>query len=202
MALRLAFFFSIMPPSHQHHGLEMHNGPYDIDNTLQDFYFLDDHPTMPGWFKRMENIIHEWGMWPDNGLNAQCEGFKCIPGHVDCCCQCLLFSQSDFIAQKSQLKEYITLCGHICDFYPKFHCELNFIEQSWGAVITTQARRPQIWMQWKKNVIICLDAVPLLQIHWWVLLSYLSTCLQLILLQICKSVRPIYSCLYARLVWC
>ena len=64
----------------------MCNGTYGIDNTLQKFYFLDDHPTMPGWFKGMEYIIHKWGMWPDNGLNAQCEGFKCIPGHGDCCC--------------------------------------------------------------------------------------------------------------------
>lgn len=37
------------------------------------------------------------------------------------------------MSQKSHLKELITLCGHICDFYPKYHCELNFIEQYWGA---------------------------------------------------------------------
>jgi hypothetical protein len=38
------------------------------------------------------------------------------------------------MAQKSQLEELIELCGHICDFYPKYHCELNFIKQYWGAV--------------------------------------------------------------------
>ncbi|KAF8967157.1 hypothetical protein BDZ97DRAFT_1615838, partial [Flammula alnicola] len=30
------------------------------DQTVtQDFYFPDDHPTMPGWFKGMENVIRE-----------------------------------------------------------------------------------------------------------------------------------------------
>ena len=94
----------------------MHNGIYGVSNTSQYFYFPDHHPTMPGWFKLMENIIREQGMWPENGLNAQCEGFKCVPGRVDCCCRRRLFSQSDFIAQKSQLEEYITSRGHICDF--------------------------------------------------------------------------------------
>ncbi|KAG2109984.1 uncharacterized protein F5147DRAFT_745423 [Suillus discolor] len=82
----------------------------------------------------MEVIIREWGLWPEAGCNAECPGFKCVPGHTDCCCRRILFCQPDFVSHKSQLEEYITSCGHIFDFYPKFHCELNFIEQYWGAV--------------------------------------------------------------------
>jgi hypothetical protein len=41
----------------------------------------------------------------------------------------VLFTQPDFINQKSHLEELITLQKHICDFYPKYHC----IEQYWGA---------------------------------------------------------------------
>ena len=55
----------------------MQTTPFGNDNTLQEFYHADDHPTMPGWFKGMEEIIKEWGLWPAKGLNAQCEGFKC-----------------------------------------------------------------------------------------------------------------------------
>ncbi|PCH37076.1 hypothetical protein WOLCODRAFT_83588 [Wolfiporia cocos MD-104 SS10] len=82
----------------------------------------------------MEQIIHEHGLWLQTGLNAQCEGFKCPPGWTGCCCHHLLFTQPDFSSQKSQLEEYISLHGHLCDFYPKYHCELNFIEQYWGCV--------------------------------------------------------------------
>ena len=89
---------------------------------------------MLGWFKGMEIIIHEWGIWPMAGLWAQCDGFKCEAGWTDCCCQHVMFSQPDFVAQKSHLEEYITSRGHICDFYSKFHCKLNFIEQYWGTV--------------------------------------------------------------------
>ena len=46
----------------------------------------------------------------------------CLRGS-NCCCRRLLFSQSDFVNQKSQLEELITLRGHICDFYPKYHCD-------------------------------------------------------------------------------
>lgn len=30
-----------------------------LDGTAQDFYYPDDHPTMPGWFKGMKAIIKE-----------------------------------------------------------------------------------------------------------------------------------------------
>ena len=116
-------------------GPKMRTTTYTFGEEIitQDFYFSDDHATMPGWFKGMENIIRERRLWPANGLLAQCEGFKCVPGKTDCCCHRLLFTQPDFVKQKSHLEEFINSRGHICDFYPKYHCELNFIEQYWGA---------------------------------------------------------------------
>ena len=78
---------------------------------------------MPGWFKgMMEIIIRDQGLWPQKGLDVQCEGFKCVKGKSDCCCCWLLFIQPDFKNQKSHLEEFITSQGHICDFYPKYQC--------------------------------------------------------------------------------
>jgi hypothetical protein len=113
-------------------GAHMHDGTLPT-GTQQPLYFADDHPSMPGWFKGMETVIRECGLWPEQGLAAQCRDFHCTPGHTDCCCQWLLFTQPDFEGQKSQLQELIESWGHICDFYPKYHCKLNFIEQYWGA---------------------------------------------------------------------
>ena len=62
------------------------------DKISQDFY---DHPEFPGWFKGMKNIIHEHGLWPNNGLKAQCDSFKCISGHTNCCSHWVLFFQTD-----------------------------------------------------------------------------------------------------------
>ena len=84
----------------------MQNGSFN--NETQALYYPDDHPTMPGWFKGMETIIKEHGLWPAKGLKAQCQGFKCEPGQTDCCCHRLLFMQPDFTSQKSQLEELVT----------------------------------------------------------------------------------------------
>ena len=149
-------------------GPKMQLTNFGTDNRPQDLYFTEDHPTMAGWFKGMENIIRERGLWPEKGLNAQCEGFKCEAGKTDCCCQELLFSQPDFVNQKSHLKEFITSRGHICDFYPKYHCELNFIEQYWGAAKLVYRTSPKTkdMKAMEENVKNALDDVPLFQIKW------------------------------------
>jgi hypothetical protein len=144
--------------------------PTELANgQIQEFYFPDDHFQYPGFFKGMEEIIRERGLWPATGtLPAQCEGFKCEPGMTDCCCRRLLFTQPDFVVQKSQLEELITSRGHICDFYPKYHCELNFIEQYWGAVKFRYRgfhSRPATLEEMEKRVLECLDSIPLLQIQ-------------------------------------
>ena len=134
---------------------------------LQFFYFPEDHPTMPGWFKGMEVIIRERGLWPEAGLPAQCLDFKCLDGRTDCCCRRVLFTQPDFTAQKSQLQDLIKSRGHLCDFYPKYHCKLNFIEQYWGAVkfqYRTAARASTL-KDMERSVKECLDGISVLQIR-------------------------------------
>ena len=144
----------------------------------QPFYFPEDHPSMPGWFKGMAQIICECGLWPEAGLPAQCPEFKCPPNCMDCCCQHVLFVQPDFTAQGSQLQELIESRGHLCDFYPKYHCKLNFIEQYWGAAkaqycVVPQAKTVQ---EMENTVKECLDSVPLLQIQRSVPFSFFFCC--------------------------
>ncbi|KAF8223546.1 hypothetical protein L208DRAFT_1316293 [Tricholoma matsutake] len=115
----------------------------------------------------MEEIIKEHGLWPTNGLLAQCKGFKCEPGHTNCCCRRVLFMQPDFISQRSRLEEFVTSQGHICDFYLKYHCELNFIEQYWGAAklrYHITSRTANI-VEMEKNMLESLNDVPLLQMR-------------------------------------
>jgi hypothetical protein len=44
----------------------------------------------------------------------------------------ILNEQEDFKSQEGWLKEIGTAAGHIVDFFPKFHCEFNWIERYWG----------------------------------------------------------------------
>jgi hypothetical protein len=141
------------------------------DGSIQSFYFTDDHPTMPGWFKGMKVVLEECGLFRlrDNGkpLNGECKDFKCAKGATDCCCRRILFNQPDFTCVKSHLEEVITARGHLCDFYPKFHCELNYIEQYWGAVklLYRSGLRLKKMDEMEKQVAACLDDIPLLQIR-------------------------------------
>ncbi|PCH39108.1 hypothetical protein WOLCODRAFT_84904, partial [Wolfiporia cocos MD-104 SS10] len=149
--------------THRKDGPKMQIGTFP-DGSSQALYFPDHHPVMPGWFKGMEQIIRERNLWPANGLKAQCDGFKCPSGQADCCCPRLLFTQPDFIDQKSQLEEYITSRGHLCDYYPKYHCELNFIEQYWGHAKMHYHTSPQTSdiNEMEQIVLRCLDNVSLL----------------------------------------
>jgi hypothetical protein len=152
--------------THHPGGPRMRHGQLP-NGDFQMFYFPDNYPSMPGWFKGMEHIIQERGLWPAGGLKAQCPNFHYPLGRTDCCCQRLLFSQPDFINQKSQLQELIKSCGHLCDFYPKYHCELNFIEQYWGVAklcFHSMARTATL-EEMEKVVISCLDDISLLQIR-------------------------------------
>ena len=43
----------------------------------------------------------------------------------------VLGAERDFQGQKRRLQEEVKALGHRVLFYPKFHCELNFIERYW-----------------------------------------------------------------------
>jgi hypothetical protein len=111
----------------------------EFNGAPQAFYYPDDHPTFLGWFKGMQTILQEREIDCGN-RKAQCDNAsfnQCI-NKVDCCVQRLMYNQPDFVAQKGALQELVEHHGHLCDFYPKFHPELNFIEQYWGAAKYTQ----------------------------------------------------------------
>lgn len=99
-------------------------------------------PNLVGEPKGMRQVLEERGLWRD-GLLKQCgkrKGEKgkdeldlCVNGK-DCCARRILENQPDFANEKSLLQTTIEELGHECIFYPKFHCEFNFIEFFWAAV--------------------------------------------------------------------
>jgi len=49
-----------------------------------------------------------------------------------CCLYRVISLQDDFINEKPMIQHYLEERGHVCVFYPKFHCEFNSIEMLWG----------------------------------------------------------------------
>jgi transposase len=52
----------------------------------------------------------------------------------NCCALRILESQDDFKNEVSLLEIVVAQAGHEVIFYPKFHCELNYIEYYWAAL--------------------------------------------------------------------
>jgi hypothetical protein len=102
------------------------------DGSPQALYFPDNHPTSPGCFKGMAILLQERGLVRESKLRFECAGFKCLPGVTSCCCRRVLYSQPDFVAVESLLEGHCHARGFQVLLLPKFHCELNFIEQCWG----------------------------------------------------------------------
>jgi hypothetical protein len=152
--------------SHHPNGPCMRDGINPKTKQPQSLYFPEDHPKYPGWFKGMEQIICERGLWPKDGLSVKCSGPKRPEGQANCCCCHLLYTQSNFMSQKPLLQEHIKSRGHLCDFYPKYHCELNFIEQYWGAAKLHFhiAGRARTLGAMERTMLECLDDIPVEQI--------------------------------------
>jgi len=100
----------------------------------QPLYFPMDHQyqNLQGKFKGMAVILQEQGFGDMTKVPALCLNFKCKPGEVWCYCHWILYSQLNFAEAESFLETTCRSQGIHVIFLPKFHCELNFIEQYWG----------------------------------------------------------------------
>ena len=101
------------------------------DGTPQEFYYPVSHPQ-ESIFKGMSVILQEHGFANAPKFLAQCAKSKCAKGATDCCCHWILYNQPDFVNVKSNLEISCKAHGFQVIFLPKFHCEINFIEQCWG----------------------------------------------------------------------
>lgn len=157
-------------------------GAQFADGSPQDLYFGLDHPKYPGQFKGMRTIIEDRCAHGDTipnpkGLKAQCVGFKCAPLATSCCLWQILYTQPDFVGQNSLLKDHCAAQGYQIIFLPKFHCELNFIEQCWGAAKRIYREFPLATTntedKMEQNAVLAVDQISLLSMRRCVLLSFL-----------------------------
>ena len=85
---------------------------------------------------------------------------------MTCCARHILATQDDFKSKKPLLQELIEARGHKIIFYPKFHCELNYIEMYWG--LGKHITRKQCDYKWDsliQTVPAVLDSISLLTIR-------------------------------------
>ncbi|KAF8315112.1 hypothetical protein DL93DRAFT_2136065 [Clavulina sp. PMI_390] len=137
------------------------------DGRPQPLYFPPNHPTHPGLFKGMAVILKERGFTNADKLRYECKGFKCEKqpdgeyGH--CCCRRVLFNQPDFVNVPSLLLMLCERMGVKALFLPKFHPELNFIEQCWGYAKRVYREFPASskMEDLERNALTALDQVPL-----------------------------------------
>jgi len=117
-----------------------------------------------GIFKGMAVILEEQGFGDVSKLRAECKGFKCAPAETQCCCRRILYAQPDFADVESLLEKHCRDRGiHAVLFLPKFHCEINFIEQCWGRAKSIYRTYPPSSREedLKANTIRSLNGIPL-----------------------------------------
>jgi hypothetical protein len=131
------------------------------DGRTQPLYFPAGRQHA-GKFKGMAEILWERG-YNVSKLKAQCPKFRCPEGATRCCCRRTLFNEPDFINVPSLLEEHCHARGFKHMILPKFHCELNFIEQCWGYAKRLYRLYPPTKKdeQMEANVHKALDSIPI-----------------------------------------
>ena len=132
------------------------------DGSKQALYFELEHPRV-GLFKGMTILLEERGIIKESKLLAQCKDFKCADKKANCCQHHTLYNQPDFVCVKSLLETTCKAWGFCILFIPKFHCELNFIEQCWGFAKHIYRHYPASSKEadLERNVLAALESVPL-----------------------------------------
>ena len=138
-----------------------------FNGQTQSMVFPNDYPDekLRGKPKGMKIILQERGLW-GSGLKGFCGNKEALVENSRCCARHVLAAQEDFLNQKPILQEVIEKLGHKVIFYPKFHCELNYIEMYWGAA--KRYARQQCNYSWtglQRVVPLALDSVPISHIR-------------------------------------
>jgi hypothetical protein len=133
----------------------------------QSLYFPNDDAKYPGYFKGMVALLEERGYSNVKALKRECPGFKCPQGQTRCCCRRWLFTEDDFENVESLLERDGKANGCRVIFLPKFHCELNFIEQVWCKAKYFFRRQPRASKkdELRSKVITSLEQVDLEQMR-------------------------------------
>ena len=135
-----------------------------FNGQIQHMVFPDDYldSNLQGKPKGMRIVLQERGLWNENLI-----GFcKNETPEENCCMRHILKQQEDFCNQSCLIHETIENLGHKVIFYPKFHCEFNFIEIYWGdAKYYTRRNYDYTWKGLKKVVPEALDSISLKQIR-------------------------------------
>ena len=94
---------------------------------------------------------------------GECQSFKCPQSELParCCCRRILYEQPDFVNVKSNLETHCEARGFAVMFLPKFHCEINFLEQCWGHSKRTYRMNPPSTAEadLERNVMTALDGI-------------------------------------------
>jgi hypothetical protein len=130
----------------------------------QSFYWPEGHQRA-GWFKGMAEIAKERGWENAYEINADCK--KGDKSRTNCCLRHILFNEPDFASPTSILERLVQSRGYGFLLLPKFHPELNPIEQCWGAAKKVYREYPESVgiKQLEKNVKRALDSVELNEIR-------------------------------------
>ena len=111
----------------------------------QTMVFPANHPILAlrGKAKGIEQVLWERGLWQERRSDGHLFLLECPKGdgragcnlelEGGCCARTVLSQERDFQEQKGRLQEELEASNQQVIFYPKFHCELNFIERFWCA---------------------------------------------------------------------
>lgn len=124
--------------------------------------------------KGLQIVLEERNLWPKVGLYLDCTQRKTVTKEERkhsgdrCCARWVLSQQSDFQAQKGRVQEVVEARGHLVLFYPRFHCELNWIEYFWARVkLYTRTDCGYDIKSLRENVPVALTWASSLIPKWW-----------------------------------
>lgn len=124
---------------------------------------------MGGVFKGLTKLLEERKIPGARKLKLQCpatesrKGMGCEPGATNCCARRTMMNQPDFLNQKTTLQLLAESQGCSVIYLPKYHCELNPIEQCWGAAKWVYRDSPMSSAEadLRRNMLAALDSVKL-----------------------------------------